>query len=64
VNAIAYIATAASEGEFLTGLLYLNPEAEDLHAHFKTSATPLNQLGVKELCPGSEMLDKIKASLR
>ena len=57
-------AEAAAEGKFLTGLPYLDPKAEDLHVHFKTSATPLNQLGVKELCQGSEMLDKINASLR
>ena len=64
VNSLTHIAKAAAEGEFLTGLLYLDPKAEDLHAHFKTSTTPLNQLGVKELCPGSEMLHKINASLR
>ena len=64
VNSLTHIAKAAAEGEFLTGLLYLDPNAQDLHAHFKTSAMPLNQLGAKELCPGSEMLDKINASLR
>ncbi|HUJ87670.1 MAG TPA: 2-oxoacid:ferredoxin oxidoreductase subunit beta [Burkholderiales bacterium] len=64
INALTHIATAASEGEFLTGLLYLDPNAEDLHAHFKTSAVPLNRLGEKELCPGAGMLEKINASLR
>ena len=64
INATTHIATAASKGEFLTGLLYLDPNAQDLHAHFKTSTVPLNQLGVKELCPGAGMLEKINASLR
>ncbi|MGH8746193.1 MAG: 2-oxoacid:ferredoxin oxidoreductase subunit beta, partial [Burkholderiales bacterium] len=64
INALTHIATAAAEGEFLTGLLYLDSDSEDLHAHFKTSAVPLNQLGEKELCPGAGMLEKINASLR
>jgi hypothetical protein len=29
-----------------------------------TSDTPLNQMDVKELCPGSRILDRINASLR
>jgi len=33
VNAITHIARAAEKGEVLTGLLYLSPDAEDLHAH-------------------------------
>ena len=37
----------------LTGLLYVDPEASDLHAHLGTVATPLNRLGAGELCPGS-----------
>src|ERR1700741_3189797 len=64
VNAITHIARAAEKGEVLTGLLYLSPDAEDLHAHLNTYTAPFNKLGEKDLCPGSAMLDKINAGLR
>jgi 2-oxoglutarate ferredoxin oxidoreductase subunit beta len=59
------IAKAAATGEVLTGLLYLSPDAEDLHAHLNTyEPRPFNQLGEKDLCPGAGMLEKINAGLR
>jgi 2-oxoglutarate ferredoxin oxidoreductase subunit beta len=64
INAQAMISSAAHKGEVLTGLLYLSPEAEDLHAHLNTYEAPFNKLGEKELCPGAGMLDKINAGLR
>jgi 2-oxoglutarate/2-oxoacid ferredoxin oxidoreductase subunit beta len=64
VNAITHIARAAEKGEVLTGLLYLSPDSEDLHAHLNTYPAAFNKLSEKELCPGSAMLDKINAGLR
>jgi 2-oxoglutarate ferredoxin oxidoreductase subunit beta len=65
VGAMTAIARAAESGEVLTGLLYLSPDAEDLHAHLNTyDARPFNQLAEKDLCPGSALLDKINAGLR
>src|SRR5437763_2806705 len=64
VNATTHIARAVEKGEVLTGLLYLSPESEDLHAHLNTFEAPFNKLGEKDLCPGSAMLDKINAALR
>jgi 2-oxoglutarate ferredoxin oxidoreductase subunit beta len=64
VAALAAVAKAAAKGEVLTGLLYLAPDAEDLHAHLSTVATPFNKLGEKDLCPGAGMLEKINAALR
>jgi 2-oxoglutarate/2-oxoacid ferredoxin oxidoreductase subunit beta len=64
INAITHIARAAEKGEVLTGLLFLAPDAEDLHAHLDTYAAPFNRLGEKELCPGAGVLEKINASLR
>jgi hypothetical protein len=46
------IARAAEKGEVLTGLLYLAPDAEDLHAHLNTAEVAFNIFGEKELCPG------------
>jgi 2-oxoglutarate/2-oxoacid ferredoxin oxidoreductase subunit beta len=53
-----------ARGEVLTGLLYVDPDASDLHASMNTTAVPLNSLGVGKLCPGSAALEKLNASLR
>ena len=62
--ALSYMNSHQVRGEVVTGLLYLDPIATDLHMSLNTSDTPLNQMGVKELCPGSRILDRINASLR
>ena len=62
--ALAYMQQRAAHGEVLTGLLYLDPEATDLHASLGTCAAPLNSLGRDALCPGAAALEKINASLR
>jgi 2-oxoglutarate ferredoxin oxidoreductase subunit beta len=59
-----YLQTRAAAGEVVTGLLYIDPRAEDLHRHLNTVETPLNQLGTRELCPGAVALERINASLR
>ncbi len=64
LGAMNQIQSHAAKGEVLTGLLYLNPDSEDLHAHMNTCETAFNKLGEKELCPGSGMLEKINAGLR
>ena len=62
--AMAFLQKHAAKGQVVTGLLYVDAEAEDLHSHLDTVAAPLNTLGEKELCPGSAALEKINASLR
>ena len=64
VVAMSYMHARAAEGELLTGLLYVEGEAGDLHTALNTSARPLNSLGAADLCPGTGALDKINASLR
>ncbi len=64
INAITHIAQAHAKGEVLTGLLYVSPDAEDLHAHLNTYEMAFNKLGEKDLCPGAGMLEKINAALR
>jgi 2-oxoglutarate/2-oxoacid ferredoxin oxidoreductase subunit beta len=51
-------------GEIVTGLLYVRPEADDLHRLLNTVNAPLNSLSEKELVPGAAALDKFNASLR
>jgi len=53
-----------AQGEVVTGLLYVDPAATDLHGHLDTVAAPLNALGPAELCPGAAVLAKINAALR
>jgi 2-oxoglutarate/2-oxoacid ferredoxin oxidoreductase subunit beta len=54
----------AAAGEVATGLIYLDLEAQDLHAALNTSATPLNRLDEGALCPGAAALQKLNAALR
>jgi 2-oxoglutarate/2-oxoacid ferredoxin oxidoreductase subunit beta len=64
INVMNYLQQRAAAGEVVTGLLYIDPQAEDLHKHLNTVETPLNQLGTRELCPGAVALERINASLR
>ncbi len=64
IGAMNYIAHHQEQGEVVTGLLYVDPEAHDFHQHLQTVRTPLNKLGTRDLCPGSAALAKLNASLR
>ena len=55
---------ARKKGEVLTGLLYVEPETQDLHRIINSSDRPLNKLRQAELCPGSTALEKLNQSLR
>lgn len=62
--AMSFLQKHAAQGQVVTGLLYVEPEAEDLHAHLNTVEVPLNSLEAKDLAPGAAALEKINASLR
>src|SRR5258708_3091424 len=62
ISAMNYLQEQAAAGEIVTGLLFVDPEPEDLHAYLGTVEAPLNSLGERELCPGSEALDRFNAS--
>ena len=64
VAALGYVREREAAGEVVTGLLYLDPEAVDLHEHLNTVDAPLNALGEKELVPGVEALERFNNSLR
>jgi len=64
IAAIGRLAEHQAHGEVVTGLLYIDPEADDLHDYLGTVKTPLNQLGDAELTPGPKALAEINASLR
>jgi len=64
IAAMNHLHERAALGEVVTGLLYVEEGAEDLHRHLNTVETPLNQLGEAELCPGNRALEALNASLR
>jgi len=64
IAAMNYLQERHALGEIVTGLLYVDPGADELHAHLNTVEQPLNQLGEAELCPGSQALQALNQSLR
>jgi 2-oxoglutarate ferredoxin oxidoreductase subunit beta len=63
-KAMAYLQERHARGEVVTGLLYIEDDAEDIHQHLNTVDTPLNRLGEKDLCPGSARLAQINDEYR
>jgi 2-oxoglutarate ferredoxin oxidoreductase subunit beta len=64
MSAAAAMQKAKRSGEILTGLLYIDRDSTELHEMLKTSEKPLNALTKDVLCPGSDALAKLNASLR
>ena len=64
VAALAFLQERQALGEVATGLLFVDPAAEDLHDSLGTVELPLNALSDAELTPGRAILDQINASLR
>ncbi len=62
--AMNLVQTHQARGEVVTGLLFVDPDASDLHQALNTSAKPLNALGREELCPGAQALAGLNAALR
>ena len=61
--AVQSLNEAEKNGKVLTGLLYINPEIKDHAEILNISNTPLIQFSDKDLCPGSNELAKVNASL-
>lgn len=64
VEAMNYLNHHQAEGKVLTGLVYIDPDASDLHELSQTVDKPLNQLEERHLCPGNAALQNINESLR
>ncbi|MDM0015636.1 2-oxoacid:ferredoxin oxidoreductase subunit beta [Variovorax sp. J22P168] len=62
--AMAYMQRHSAMGEVVTGLLYVDPLATDLHNALNTVDLPLNGLGTAELNPGAKALGRLNDSLR
>ncbi len=62
--AYAYLRQHQRQGEVVTGLLYVAPDSEDMHAQNRTVARPLTQVPYEELVPGAEALERLQARWR
>ncbi|RAI59732.1 2-oxoacid:ferredoxin oxidoreductase subunit beta [Roseicella frigidaeris] len=64
VAALHHLHERKAAGEIVTGLLYVDPEPQDMHAHLGTVERPLNALEDAALVPGAAALERINAALR
>jgi 2-oxoglutarate/2-oxoacid ferredoxin oxidoreductase subunit beta len=64
IAAMTHLQERHAAGEVVTGLLFVEPEPEDLHDLLGTVPTPFNRLAEAELCPGAAELERFNASLR
>lgn len=62
--ALNAIQNANDDGRILTGLLYLDPNTQDLTQTINLAMRPMNELGDEELCPGSRVLNSVNEGLR
>ncbi len=64
VSALNYVQRRGQEGDVVTGLLYVDPEASDCHEILDTVQRPLNELQETDLCPGNDALQAVNESFR
>lgn len=64
IAAMNFLQNSKAAGEIVTGVLHVDPEADDLHDNLNTLSAPFNKLTEKELCPGSAALEKFNVSRR
>jgi 2-oxoglutarate ferredoxin oxidoreductase subunit beta len=62
--AIDYVRAQQRQGEFVTGLLYVDESEPDLHAINGTTKVPLNAVPFGKLCPGAAGLAAIQQRYR
>ena len=63
-SALIALHAANEAGKVLTGLLFIDPNSQDLNHTLELAPKPLNSLGKDELCPGSRVLNSINEGLR
>ncbi len=63
-SALALIKDYKAKDQILTGLLYMDPDSQDLHETIGSSHKPLRALNEGDLCPGEKVLRNINESLR
>lgn len=63
-KAMNYLRDKLAQGEYVTGLIYIDADSRELHEVNATSRTPLNQLPYAQLTPGNAALTKILGRYR
>jgi 2-oxoglutarate/2-oxoacid ferredoxin oxidoreductase subunit beta len=63
-RAVTAFLDSQPQGEVLTGLLYLDESAPDMHELSQTTEVPLSRLPYETLCPGSAALQKLQEEYR
>jgi len=58
-SALDLIYDYKAQDKVLTGILYIDPDANEIHKTMNTTDTPLRNLTEKELCPGGASLEAI-----
>jgi 2-oxoglutarate ferredoxin oxidoreductase subunit beta len=62
--AYTYVRHAQARGEVVTGLLYMEEGAADMHGLNKTVSRALTDVPYEQLCPGNAALQKLMAEYR
>jgi 2-oxoglutarate ferredoxin oxidoreductase subunit beta len=63
-GAYAYVRKHQQAGEVVTGLLYIDESAPDMHGVAGTVARPLVEIPYSELCPGNAKLAELMEEYR
>ncbi len=60
----SYLRERARHHEVVTGLLFVEPDAPDMHGDLGTIERPLTDLAFDELCPGAAALARVQEEFR
>ncbi len=61
---VSYLMQQQSKGEIVTGLLFVDETAPDLHELNNTSEIPLSRVAYDKLCPGADALAELQQEFR
>ncbi len=57
--AFSFLRDSVNQGEIITGLLYIDESADDMHSEARTVETPLSKLDYQDLNPGQQQLSAL-----
>ena len=63
-GAYSYLRESQAKQEIITGLLYIDKEADDMHESSGSSSIPLSEISYEELGPGKKELANIMNRFR
>lgn len=62
--AMATLMDHKAREKVLTGLIFVDPDAQNFHGKLNLSETPLNEMEQPQLCPGSALLNQFNQGFR